>query len=58
MAKLITRLAAAGAISALLTMETGSRVASDVVEMAPLSTAWGACAPFPAIKSGMCEMPA
>src|SRR5437764_983981 len=40
MAKLIARLAAAGAISALLTMQTGSGVASDVVETAPLGPVW------------------
>ena len=56
MAKLIARLAAAGAISALLTMQTGSGVASDVVETAPLGPVWGACVPFPAIKSRMCEI--
>ena len=56
MAELIARMAAAGAISALLTMETGSCVASDVAEMAPLSTVRGTCAPFSAIKSRMCEI--
>ena len=58
MAKLITQLAAAGAISAPLRVETGSCVASDVAEMAPWSTVWGTCAPFPAIESRMCEMQA
>ena len=39
MAKLIARLAAVGAMSAPLTVEMGSRIASEVTEMAMLSRA-------------------
>ncbi|MBI4580571.1 MAG: hypothetical protein HY718_12765 [Planctomycetes bacterium] len=56
MARLIARLAGAGANSARLTMEMRSCVASKVGEMAPLTTVWGACDPCPAIKLRMCEI--
>jgi hypothetical protein len=58
MGKLITRAAATAAIFALLDPGNRGRIAWNVVEMAWSRPLWGACAPFPAIKSGMCEIQA